>query len=94
MITGRVPLSFMNNKGGFSLYFFSKSSGGWESELRFPIIQSYFAEETYGTALDMVEVGVFSIQDNIFLEKTYSQSDILDAKIELKKISKAIYRIL
>ena len=44
-ISGQIPIIYMNNKGGFSIYFFSQSSSGWESELRFPIIQKYFAEE-------------------------------------------------
>lgn len=94
MITGRVPLSFMNNKGGFSLYFFSKTSSGWEAELKFPIIQNYFSQEVFGTDLDKVEVGVFSIEDNRFLQQTYTSAEIEGAKKELKKIGKVIFDIL
>ncbi len=93
MITGRVPLTFMNNKGGFSLYFFSKTSVGWETELRFPIIQNHFAKEVYGTDLNKIEVGVFSIQDNKFHQQTYSNADISISIEELANIGKAILEV-
>jgi hypothetical protein len=94
MITGRVPVTFMNNHEGFSLYFFSKISSGWQNELRFPIIQNYFAEEVYGTDLDKVFVGIFSIENNKFFEYSYSMEEIEDAKKELSRISRAIFIVL
>ncbi len=94
MITGRVPLTFMNISGGFSLYFFSKLSFGWEIELRFPIIQGYFAEKIYGTDSSNIEVGIFNNQNNQFISKIFSNKEIANAKIELKKIGDLIYSVL
>jgi hypothetical protein len=94
MITGRVPVSFMNKKGGFSLYFFSKVSSGWNTELRFPIIQNYFSKEVYGTDLGKIAVGIFSIQDNKFFEHSYSIEEIEDAEKELGRIGRAIFSVL
>lgn len=94
MITGRVPLTFMNMNGGFSLYFFSKETFDWGAELRFPIIQSYFSENVYGADLDKVKVGIFSTQDNKFYEKSFSYNQIETAHKELEKIGRAIFLIL
>ena len=94
MITGRVPLSYMNSGGGFSLYFFSKVSSDWAKELRFPIIQNYFSEEVYGIELDKITVGIFSIQDNKFYEHSFNETEIKEAKKELKRISRVIFNAL
>ena len=39
-ISGQIPITYMNTKGGFSVYFFSQTGVSWEGELRFPIVQS------------------------------------------------------
>jgi hypothetical protein len=94
MITGRVPLTFMNIKNGFSLYFFSKSSLDLDNELRFPIIQDHFAEKIYGTESSNIEVGIFCNQNNQFISKVFNSKEIKNAKDELKKIGDTIYKIL
>ena len=92
-MTGQIPLTFMNNKGGFSIYFFSKLTDGWENELKYPIIQNHFAE-LYGTDLDKIEVGIFSTEHNKFFEQSFSDLEVDTANKELEKIGKIIFDIL
>jgi hypothetical protein len=93
-ISGQIPVIYMNTKGGFSIYFFSQGGLGWEAELKFPILQKYFADEIYGTDLDKIEVGIFSTASDKFFQQTFSANEVKDAYKELKKIGKVIYDIL
>jgi len=93
-ISGQIPITYMNTKGGFSIYFFSQTGLGWEGELKFPIIQKYFAEDIYGTDLDKIEVGVFSTVNDKYSQQTFSEDEIKDAEKELNKIGKVMFDIL
>ncbi len=93
-ISGQIPITYMNPKGGFSVYFFSQSGLGWEGELRFPIVQKYFAEEIYGVDLDKIEVGIFDTANDKFSQQIFSETEIKEAEKELKKIGKVIFDIL
>ncbi len=93
-ISGQVPIIYMNTKGGFSVYFFSQSGIGWESELRFPIIQKYFAENIYGVELDKIEVGIFDTNKNKFSQQLFPENEIKEAIKELTKIGKIMFEIL
>lgn len=91
---GELPLIKMNNKGGYSIYFFSRESTAWEGELRFPIIQYFVATSLYNVDLSEVEVGVYSLDFKKHLQMTYSASDVEDAIIELNSIGKAVSSFL
>lgn len=93
-ISGQIPIIYMNTNGGFSVYFFSQSSLGWESELRFPIIQKYFAEDIYGVDFNKIDVGVFCIDNDKFSHKIFSELEIKNAEKELKKIGRVMFDIL
>jgi len=93
-IGGQVPIIYMNAKGGFSIYFVVQSSIVWESELRFPVLQKYFAEDIFGVGSDKVEVGVFSTHNDKFSQRTFSEDEIKGADKELKKLGKVFYDIL
>ncbi len=93
-ISGQIPVTYMNTKGGFSIYFFSQAGLGWEAELKFPILQKYFADVIYGTDLDKIEVGIFSTDSDKFSQQTFSEDEIKDAEKELKKIGKVMFDIL
>lgn len=93
-ISGQVPITYMNTKGGFSIYFFSQGGLGWESELKFPILQKYFAEEIYGTELKNIEVGIFSTANDEFFQQTFTVDEVKEADNELKSIGKVIFDIL
>lgn len=87
---GELPLIKMNNKGGYSIYFFSRESTLWEGELRFPVIQNYVASTLYNVDLNMVEVGVYSVDLRKHLQRSYSDNDVQDAVKELNAIGKAV----
>lgn len=93
-ISGQVPVTYMNTKGGFSVYFFTQGGLGWEGELKFPVLQKYFAEEVYGTDLANIEVGIFSTANDKFSQQTFVETEIKDAEKELKKIGNVIFDIL
>lgn len=87
---GELPLIKMNNKGGYSIYFFSRDSTLWEEELRFPVIQNYIASTLYKVDLSDVEVGVYCLDLKKHLQRSYTQREIDDAEKELKEIGKAV----
>lgn len=87
---GELPLLKMNNKGGYSVYFFTKESILWEDELRFPVIQNYVASTLYNVDLNEVEVGVYNLDTHKHLQRSYSNKDVDDAIKELNEIGNAV----
>lgn len=87
---GELPLIKMNNKGGYSVYFFSRGSTLWEGELRFPVIQNFVANDLYNVDLSEVEVGVYAVDLKKHLQMTYSEREVNDAMRELKLLGKAV----
>ena len=94
MISGRVPLTYMNGSGGFSIHFFSRSNEDWEGELKFPILQKHFADNIFGTDIDKIQVGIYCITDNKFYATTYSSNEIEEADKELENIGDIMFSIL
>lgn len=93
MITGQIPLVFKNKKGEYFIYFFAKDNEGWETELRFPIVQSYFSD-VFEVETEEINVGIFSISENRFHEMSYSKKEIAKANKELKAMGQTIFDIL
>jgi hypothetical protein len=91
---GELPLIKMNNKGGYSLYFFSRESTAWESELRFPVLQSFVATTLYNVDLSEVEIGVYNLESNKHMQKSYSESEIKIAIKELETIGEKVSNFL
>lgn len=87
---GELPLIKMNNKGGYSIYFFSRENSLWEDELRFPIVQNYVASTLYNVDLDEVEVGVYSLDLKKHLHRSYTQKQVDEAEKELRAIGTAV----
>ena len=87
---GELPLIKMNDKYGYSVYFFSRKSTNWETELRFPIVQNFLARTLYNVDLSEVEVGVYGLDFKKHVQQTYSDSDIGDAVKELQSVGNAI----
>lgn len=87
---GELPLIKMNDRYGYSVYFFSRKSATWETELRFPIVQNFVARTLYNVDLSEVEVGVYSLDFRKHVQQTYSDSDIRDAVKELQSIGNTI----
>lgn len=87
---GELPLIKMNNKLGYSVYFFSRKDTLWEDELRFPIIQNYISKTLYNVDLSEVEVGVYSLDLKKHLQTVYKLTEVQDALIELASIGNAV----
>jgi uncharacterized protein YkuJ len=87
---GELPLIKMNNKGGYSIYFFSRESTNWEEELRFPIIQYFVATTLYNVDFSEVEVGIYSLELHKHLQKSYSKKEVDEAVKELNNIGRTI----
>ena len=87
---GELPLIKMNNKGGYSVYFFSRVSSLWENELRFPVVQNYVASTLYNVDLNEVEVGVYGLDLKEHVQKSFSQKEVDDAIKELADIGTVI----
>jgi hypothetical protein len=87
---GELPLIKMNDKYGYSVYFFSRKSAIWETELRFPIVQNFVAQTLYNVDLSEVEVGVYGLDLKKHVQLSYSTSEISDAVKELQSVGNAI----
>jgi hypothetical protein len=87
---GELPLIKMNDKLGYSVYFFSRESVTWETELKFPIIQNYVAKSLYNVDLSEVEVGIYSLDLKTHLQSKYSESDVQDAIKELNTVGNLV----
>lgn len=89
-LSGQIPIIYLNNRLTYSIYFFSKTSKDWEYELRFPVMQHYFAKEVYGVDSSEIEVGIFALDVGKHLQKSYSKGEIKKANNELKSMGKII----
>jgi|SRR5215213_2734976 len=89
-LSGQAPIIYLNSRLNYSIYFFSKTSKDWEDELRFPIIQYYFAKEVYGVEASELEVGIFALDVEKHLQRSYSKNEIKKAIKELNSIGKII----
>lgn len=89
-ITGQVPIINMNPNLGYRIYFFSKEVFNWENELRFPLIQYYFAEHVFGCELSELEVGIYCFETSAHYQKSYSKMNVTDALEETLKIGEAL----
>ena len=87
---GEIPLIKMNNKGGYSIYFFSRESTHWEGELRFPVLQNHVASTLYNVGLDEFEIGIYSLDLRKHLQRCFTIKEIDEAEKELKEIGKVI----
>jgi hypothetical protein len=89
-LRGQVPLVNMNIDGGHSITFFLKTNNeDWQNELKFPIIQNHYASEL-GIDLSEVEIGIFALDVGSHFLRTYSESEVEDAMLELNSIASTI----
>jgi len=94
-LSGQIPLILMKPKKGFTAYFIVKEiNSNWREELRFPIVQSYVAQQIFSCEIKDVDVGVIDFYTGEIQEETYEADVIENSNEELKKIGRAISRIL
>ena len=92
-ITGEIPIVSLSSDSGYTAHFFTKDSTAWNSELKYPIIQSFVAD-FYGVDLAEVEVGVFGLDAKRHKQLTYSGQEVANAQKELRSIGRAITRVI
>jgi hypothetical protein len=71
------------------VYLFVKEDIAWEDELRFPLIQKFYAEK-YNKELSEVSVGVYCLESEQHTSKKYTNANIGSAINEVLGISKII----
>jgi hypothetical protein len=89
-LTGQIPTIFMNPSGGYSVFFMHRKDQPWRDELRFPVVQYYFAKRVYGVDLRRVEVGVFDFRSRSFDSEIYSVRRVGRSIRELRSLGRTI----
>jgi len=85
VITGEVPIINMTS-GGYCLIYFSKNQYNWENDIKFPLLQSHFAEVEYSCNLNDIQVGIYCFETDSHNLKTFSKKSISDALDELNDV--------
>lgn len=93
-ISGEVPIVNMITDGGFALFFFQEQYIDWEDELRFPVLQNYFANIELGCDLSQIDVGIYCVETSQHHSKNFSKQEVSDALQEIKDISDIMSNIL
>jgi hypothetical protein len=93
-VTGQVPIVNMNISGGYAIYFFSRNKDEWQDELRFPIMQHYFAKNVYGCDTSQIDVGIYSFNDRKHYRHCYTSKAIERAVAELSDIASKMNKAL
>lgn len=92
-ITGEVPLIFMNEALGYDIYFLSKIDYDWEDELKFPILQGYFAD-FFDCDVSEVNIGIFSSETDSFYSKSFDDEDVKMYYNELSNVCDEVLKSL
>lgn len=69
----------------------NEDSNNWQSQLRFPIIQSYLAEKIFKCNVEKVEVGIINYYEGKHHRISYTTNEISLAFDELKLIGNEIF---
>lgn len=93
-VGGQIPIINMNGRGGYSVVLFKRDETPWGDELRFPLIQYYVATNLYNVDPSEVEVGVYAIDQQKHERRNYSATEIDTALKEMKKIGRAVIKVL
>jgi hypothetical protein len=87
ILSGEIFRIDKTKNGGFSITLFwnNQESEIWATELRFPLLQKYYADK-YGVTTDKVQVGIFNFENQSHEYITFDQESIEDALDELSGI--------
>jgi hypothetical protein len=89
-ITGIIPLIYMNPSNGFSAYFISKENEHWQTELKFPVVQNYIANEVFNCEISDVQIGYIDYYSGLFHDTIFTDKEIKSALKEVTAIGKLI----
>ena len=85
-IGGEIHRLDFRIKGGYEIYLMIKEDFIWENELRFPLIQHFYAEQL-GCQYSEIGVGVYCFELGEHVIHKYSEDEIEKALIEVDRIS-------
>ena len=91
-ISGQIPVINMNNNSGYSIILLAKEDLPLDSELKFPLLQNYFASKVYGVEVSEVEVGYYNFERERFITKSFSKIKITKALKEVSNIADVILK--
>jgi hypothetical protein len=89
LLTGLTPWVFKANNKFYS-YLFTEREYSWNTELRFPLIQSYLAYKILECDISVVNIGIYSLSTDNFFFKNFSQPEINGAIDETVDIFKKV----
>lgn len=87
ILSGEIFRVDKTKDGGFAVTLFwnNQESSIWANELRFPLLQKFYADK-YGVTTDKVQVGIFDFENQSHEYITFDQESIEDALDELSGI--------
>ncbi len=74
-LTGHTPWVVYDDSYYYA-YFIVEQSFDWQSELRFPLIQSYLSNNTIECKESEMKVGIYSLDTNSFDLKSFSSKEL------------------
>lgn len=89
ILGGEIQRLDFSIDGGYEVYLMIKEDYIWENELRFPLIQHYYAEEM-GCDYEDIKVGVYCFSMGEHVVEKFSQEEIEKALKEVDYISNII----
>ena len=90
-LTGRTPLVVKNHNGLFS-YILTERAFNWQTELRFPLIQSYISTETVRCGSDELNIGVYNVSTSKFDFRNFQTIELTNVINETSNIFKNVHK--
>lgn len=87
LITGEIQRVDFNMDSGYDVYVMNKKDKDWSNELRFPVIQYYYAQNIFKCEIEEVSVGVFCFESLKHEKNSYSEQTVTEAWKECLNIS-------
>jgi hypothetical protein len=81
MLTGLIPFT-ASLDNDFMAYFIVEKPISWKSQLKFPLLQYYLANNYFKCGLENLKIGTYCLETNRFDLKNYNQEEIEDAILE------------
>jgi hypothetical protein len=80
-LTGLTPWVFKKGETFYS-YFYAENSFYWQSDLKYPILQQYLADQVIGCELKLLHIGVYFLDTSSFESRNYTVKEVKDAIAE------------
>jgi hypothetical protein len=90
-LTGQTPWIFKNEEGFFAVSF-SEKTIPWQGQLKFPLLQSYLADQTIKCGLNEMNMGVFCFQTGKLEVTSFKEEDIDSCFAQTETILIEVYK--